>query len=85
MSDMMSDVEIAALSAADKLALAQRLLSALASDVGASASPKNAPYSSADMAQMQASLAVQVQQSLTADPAKTDWNAVRHQILETKS
>lgn len=80
----MTDTDITNLSSAEKLALAQRLLNALAADIGlpeaAAASPKK-PLSSSDLSAIQASLATQVHSALKADPAATDWNAVRQQVL----
>jgi hypothetical protein len=76
----MNDADIAALSSAEKLALAQRLLAALAADMGLAASDKK-PLSSSELSTIQASLATQVHSALKADPAATDWNAVRQQVL----
>lgn len=87
----MTEAEInalmASLNAAQKLALAQRLLQALGNelqltpDEAVKAAKTTKALSGADMKAMQASLAVQVQQSLSADPASTDWNALRKQML----
>jgi hypothetical protein len=80
---MLSDEQIAQLSAADKLALAQRLLAALGRDMGApQAKPADTPMSSAELSAMQASLHTQVLGALSADAAATDWNAVRKQMLD---
>lgn len=78
----MTDSDIAALSSAEKLALAQRLLSALAADMGMAADDKK-PLSSSELVALQASLATQVHSALKADPAATDWNAVRQQVLKS--
>jgi hypothetical protein len=76
----MNDKDIAALSAAEKLALAQRLLGALAADMGLAVNDKK-PLSSAELSALQATLATQVHSALKADPAATNWNAVREQVL----
>jgi hypothetical protein len=82
----MNDVDIEALSSAEKLALAQRLLSALAADIGlpeaAAASPKK-PLSRSDLSALQTSLATHLHSALKADPPATDWNAVRQQVLKS--
>ncbi len=86
----MTDAEFAALitplSSAEKLVLAQRLLSALAADIGLEQDDKKddkKPLSNSDLASLQASLATQVHSALNADPAATDWNAVRQQVLKS--
>jgi hypothetical protein len=80
----MTDAEISTLSNAEKLALAQRLLGALAADMGLAANDKK-PLSSGELSAIQASLATQVHSALKADPAATDWNAVRQQVLNRGS
>jgi hypothetical protein len=86
----MTDAEIASLSSADKLVLAQRLLQSLASEldakpIAASSAPARQPLSSAELSGIQASLALQVHTSLKTHPAETDWNAVRRTALGTEA
>jgi hypothetical protein len=80
----MTDEDITTLSNAEKLALAQRLLGALAADMGLATNDKK-PLSSSELSAIQASLATQVHSALKADPAATDWNAVRRQVLKSSS
>jgi hypothetical protein len=77
----MNDADITALTAAEKLALAQRLLAALSAELGGQPDTLSLPMDSASLSALQASLLTQVQGSLSADPAATDWNAVRKQVL----